>query len=135
MSPILFNMYIDDILFNMYINDIMFNMYIDDILFNMYIDDILFNMYIDDIFEMVNNGNKSDIFLEEGKENNALMYADNLILLSDSEEGLQNLIDKMDVYCDKWKLEVNIKKSKIIIFNRGNKLINIDLRHKSAVLE
>ena len=34
-----------------------------------------------------------------------------------------------------WKLEVNIKKSKIMIFNRGNELINNDLRYKSAVLE
>ena len=110
-------------------------MYIDDILFNMYIDDILFNMYIDDIFERVNNGNKSNIFLEEGEKINAIMYAGDLILFSDSKEGLQNLIDKMDVYCDKWKLEVNIKKSKIMIFNRGNKLINSDLRYKSAVLE
>ena len=59
---------------------------------------------------MVNNWNKSDIFLE-GKKINALMYADDLILLSDSKEGLPNLIDKMNVYCDKWKLEVNIKKS------------------------
>ena len=131
-DDILFNMYIDDILFNMYIDDILFNMYIDDILFNMYIDDILFNMYIDDIFEMVNNGNT---FLKEGKKINALMYADDLILLSDSTEGLQNLIDKMDAYCDKWKLEANIKKSKIMIFNKGNKLINNDLRYKSTVLE
>ena len=41
----------------------------------------------------------------------------------------------MDVYCDKWKFEVDIKKSKILIFNRGNKRINSDLRCKSAVLE
>ena len=83
-------------------------------------------MYVNDIFDMVNSSNQADIFLEEGKKINALMYADDLILLSNTEEGLQEQIDKMGIYCDKWKLDVNIKKTKIMIFNRGNKLIRSD---------
>ena len=96
---------------------------------------ILFNMYVNDIFDMVNSSNQADIFLEEGKKINALMYADDLILLSNTEEGLQEQIDKMGIYCDKWKLDVNIKKTKIMIFNRGNKLIRSDVRYKNVVLE
>ena len=96
---------------------------------------ILFNMYVDDIFEMVNTGNDTDIFLEEGKKVNALMYADDLILLSDTKEGLQKQIDKMGFYCDEWKLDVNIKKTKIMIFNRGNNLIKNEFRYKDVVLQ
>ena len=45
-------------------------------------------MYIiDDIFELVNQGNKSAIFLEEGKKVNALMYGDDLIFLSEMKSG------------------------------------------------
>ena len=96
---------------------------------------ILFNMYINDTFETVNNDNAVNIFLEEEKKINALMYADDLILLSDTQEGLQRQIDKLSLYCDKWKLDVNIKKTKIMIFNRGNKIIKRDLKYKDVVLE
>ena len=63
------------------------------------------------------------------------MYADDLILLSETKEGLQKLLDKMEIYCNKWKLDVNIKKTKIMIFNRGNKLIKTDLKYKNLPLE
>ena len=39
------------------------------------------------------------------------------------------------VYCDKWKLEVNIKKTKIMIFNRGNNLLKTSFNYKGSVLE
>ena len=53
-----------------------------------------------------------------------LLYADDLIILSESKEGLQKQIDKLENYCSEWKLQINNKKTKIMIFNRGNKLIN-----------
>ena len=84
---------------------------------------------------MVNSDNESDIFLEEGKKVNALIYADDLILLSDTKEGLQKQIDKISNYCDKWKLDVNIKKKKIMIFNRGKIPIKSKFNYKNVVLE
>ena len=94
---------------------------------------IFFNMYVNDIFEIVNNGNESDIILE-GLKVNALMYADDLIILSDTKERLQKQIDKIGIYCDKWKLEVNIKKTKIMIFNRGNNLIKSEFNYKGLYI-
>ena len=61
----------------------------------------------------MNGKNDTDIFLKQGEPINALMYADDLILISESKEGLQKQINKLSEYCDKWKLEVNVKKSKI----------------------
>ena len=97
---------------------------------------ILFNIYVNDIFETINNDNDSDIFLDE-KENkiNMLMYADDLIILSDSKAGLQKQLDKLENYCSKWKLKINNKKTKVIIFNRGNKLINTEFYLKQSKLE
>ena len=96
---------------------------------------ILFNMYIDDIFETVNKNNESDISLGGGDKYNALMYADDLIILSDSEEGLQRQINKISGYCKKWKLDINIKKTKVMIFNRGNKLLKSEVRYENKILE
>ena len=47
------------------------------------------------------------------------MYADDLVLISRSEVGLQGLIDILDDYCKRWRMEVNTDESKIIKFS-GN---------------
>ena len=48
-----------------------------------------------------------------------LLYADDTVILSDSEVGLQNALNIYAEYCNNWKLIVNISKSKIIIFSRA----------------
>ena len=44
------------------------------------------------------------------------MWADDIILLSETREGLQNCLNNLYTYCQKWKLEVNLKKTKSMIF-------------------
>ena len=58
------------------------------------------------------------------------MFADDLVLLSESAEGLQKCIDKLDDYCSMWGLSVNIDKTKVIIFNKGGKRY---CRHKFKI--
>ena len=96
---------------------------------------ILFNLYVNDIFELMNKNNESNVYLNKDVPINVLMYADDLIILSDSPEGLQKQIDKLNTYCDKWKLNINIKKTKAMIFNRGNKLINAKFFINNVVLQ
>ena len=97
---------------------------------------MLFNIYVNDLFESMNNNNDSDIFLGNNEYKiNALMYADDLILLSESKEGLQKQIDKLENYCAKWRLQINSKKTKVMIFNRGNKMIKTTFHSKNAILE
>lgn len=63
------------------------------------------------------------------------MYADDLILLAKTKEDLQKKIDILNDYCMKWKLEINSKKTKTMIFNRGNKLIKTIFTLKNEPLE
>ena len=55
---------------------------------------------------------------------NCLMYAADVILISESERGLQNCLKKLEDYCDMWCLDININKTKTIIFNKSGKLLN-----------
>ena len=48
---------------------------------------------------------------------NFLMYADDLILFSESKDGLQQSLDNLKEYCDKWQLEVNTTKTKTMCIN------------------
>ena len=46
-----------------------------------------------------------------------LLYADDLAILSHSEEGLVHLMDVLQAFCQSKRLTVNIKKTKAIIFS------------------
>ena len=52
------------------------------------------------------------------------MFADDLVLISQSAEGLQNCLNKLQSYCDKWCLTVNTDKTKVVIFNKGGHKIS-----------
>lgn len=51
------------------------------------------------------------------------MYADDLVLLSTSDKGLQVVLDKLSSFCFKWNLKVDISKTKVIIFNKAGKTL------------
>ena len=49
------------------------------------------------------------------------MFADDLVILSETPVGLQNCLNKLENYIKKWKLEINLKKTKIMIFQNPGK--------------
>ena len=53
------------------------------------------------------------------------MYADDMILFSESVDGLQNMLDILLIYTKKWGLTVNIAKTEIVVF-RNNGLVRDD---------
>ena len=48
-----------------------------------------------------------------------LFWADNLLLISKSKQGLQKQIEIVDQYCSDWKLTLNVEKTKTVIFNKA----------------
>ena len=53
-----------------------------------------------------------------------LLYADDLVIVSESATGLQNAISKLENYCVKWNLEINLNKTQIMIFNKAGRTIH-----------
>ena len=51
-----------------------------------------------------------------------MLYADDVVLLSDSATGLQNSLNDLLQYCHEWKLDVNLKKTKIVAFHQRKSL-------------
>ena len=65
-----------------------------------------------------------------------LLYADDTVIFSDSEDGLQYALNTFNEYCDKWRLTVNAAKTKIIIFNsRGRPKPTTKFTLKGADIE
>ena len=75
---------------------------------------LLFNVFINDLCDSFDEDCKP--VLIEDVNINCLLYADDLLIISESEEGLQNCISILEQYCNRWKLEVNLDKTKVIIF-------------------
>ena len=56
------------------------------------------------------------------------MYADDLLILSETENGLTESLERLSNYAKKWKLKISAKKTTILVFNKAGKIINVKLR-------
>ena len=50
------------------------------------------------------------------------MYADDLVIFSETVVGLQTQLNSLEIYCKEWSLKINVQKTKIVIFRNGGKL-------------
>ena len=80
---------------------------------------LLFNIFINDIGD--------DLLLDDApilhdSKISHLLYADDLVLLSTSENGLQSNIDRVNTFCKSWGLAINISKSKIMVFSKSGRV-------------
>ena len=82
---------------------------------------MLFNIYLNDLPQLLNNSNTDPLILPNTTKLNCLLYADDLVLISTSKQGLQNCLDQLKIWCETWLMEINFKKTKIMIFQKTNK--------------
>jgi len=50
-----------------------------------------------------------------------LLYADDIVILAETEIELQTRLNILKDYCLKWRLTVNINKTKVVIFRKGGR--------------
>ena len=53
-----------------------------------------------------------------GEKISILLYADDAVLLAESERELKLLVDRFSVTCERRKLKINEKKTKAMVFDR-----------------
>jgi hypothetical protein len=80
----------------------------------------LFNIFVNDIPGVFDN--TCDPVSLASRPLNCLLYADDLVLLSESANGMQNAINKLQSYCDRWGLTVNAQKTNILVINSQKKV-------------
>ena len=61
------------------------------------------------------------IILPNGTKLNSLLYADDLIIISRSKLGLQNCLNTLSSFCNSWMLDINSKKTKVMVFQKRAK--------------
>ena len=53
-----------------------------------------------------------------------ILFADDMVIFSDTPEGLQLSLDRLQRYCDSWNLTVNSDKTNVMVFRKGGMLSN-----------
>ena len=77
----------------------------------------LFNVHLNELADELDQCAVPGLSLLD-REVRSLFYADDLVLLSPTEQGLQKQLDIVEKYCQNWALAVNMKKTNIIIFQK-----------------
>lgn len=79
----------------------------------------LFGIFIDDFQAELETGSAAFALPTlAGVQTPALLYADDLALVSTSTAGLQAQLDLLQVYSKRWRLTVNVKKTKVVVYTR-----------------
>ena len=76
----------------------------------------LFGIYIDELSEYIDGiggpgGSLVGVLIP------LLLYADDVVLIVDSLEGLQRHLDALQAFCEDRDLTVNLGKTKVMVFN------------------
>ena len=64
-----------------------------------------------------------------------LLYAGDTVLFSDNSDDMQHALNVFEQYCKTWKLNVNISKTKIVVFGRGRTPKNLKFTFEHNEIE
>ena len=78
---------------------------------------ILFSMFINDLEQCLKEGSSSNLVFEDIPIT-TILYADDMCILADTPEELQTRLNLLYSYCNRWQLQVNTSKTKIVVFRR-----------------
>ena len=76
----------------------------------------LFNIYVNEIPKLFDQSCSPASFGD--MKLSSLLYADDLVLISETNEGIQRAMDRLGDFCSKWCLTINTQKSKLLCINK-----------------
>ena len=80
----------------------------------------LFIFYLNEFIKDCKDDECKGVYVDEMyRDVNMLLYADDLVLIGDSIGRVQRLLTKLNDYCNKWGLKVNMGKTKMIVYRNG----------------
>ena len=94
---------------------------------------LLFNIFLADLPGML--GTRYGIKIDQKTNISSIIWADDILLMAETEEQLQGLLYNLERYCDKNGLTLNTKKTKILIFNKTGRHIQRKMYYKNDIVE
>lgn len=99
---------------------------------------ILFSIFLNDLDEQQQcsgitlnlNTNDTVLYLKLF----TLLHADDTIIMSENAATFQNTLDEFALYCNHWKLKINLKKTKVMVFGK-RKTSDLEFNINNSPLE
>ena len=85
----------------------------------------LFNVFLSDLPAQFQDEDSRPAKLND-RSIGSLFWADDIVIISETKEGLQHSLERLQEYCDSNKLKVNVGKTKCMIFNKGGRSFQKD---------
>ena len=90
---------------------------------------VLFSLYLNELEDFLTRDPSAGLEFETRDDEMfiylrliVLLYADDTVLLANNEIDLQRTLNEFNKYCRTWKLNVNIDKTKVVVFGAKKKL-------------
>ena len=89
---------------------------------------LLFNIFLSDLPKIFSNPDCQTVKLGNQQPVSCLIWADDVVLLSESNNGIQEMISELAKYSSANDLEINVEKTKAMIFNKSGRFSRITYR-------
>ena len=77
-------------------------------------------LYVNELIHLVEENNCQGIYVDEHNPNvTMLLYADDLVLIGDQIGRVQRLLNVLSEFCYKWGLQVNMSKTKVLVYRNS----------------
>ena len=94
----------------------------------------LFNIFIIDLSASFNTEECKPPKLLNSRVG-SLSFADDPFIISESKEGLQNSVNKLNMFCDNWQLTSNVKKTKTMVVQQHTSQVSPFIDFKGGVIQ
>ncbi len=94
---------------------------------------ILFNIFLADLPQLLDDDIQST--KPTFQHPSCLFWADDIVLFSESEKGMQKMLKSLEKYCKENELTLNTDKTKCMIFNKTGRLIRTPFYYNKLKLE
>ena len=81
----------------------------------------MFSLYLEDLELFLQDNINSGLTIDDIVLI-LLLFADDMIILGDSLENIQSSLNRLSIYCNKWSLEVNSSKTKVMVFRKRGRI-------------
>ena len=95
---------------------------------------LLFNLFLADLPDLFNDDINTPK-IDEMNKISCLLWADDLILFSETESGLNNMINKLSDYNELNSISLNVDKTKCMTFNKTGRLIKRVFKYRDKLIE
>ena len=94
---------------------------------------LLFNIFLSDLQPILDSC-RDNVNIDENTKISCFLWADDILMLSETAEGLQSKLFKLEEYCKTNKLTVNTDKTQYMISNKTSRLLkNYNFEYKKEV--